>query len=733
MTKEERLLRLQRMFGRLTEEDRGGLESLSRDPVATLDLPDTEEGEAARRGAVKLSQERLSDIDDREMGGLEAIVMPRFRPVVFIRGNSYDSLEAPWTHLNVESTRKALAATFASVARIELPDTPWTYGGTGFVVGPNLLMTNRHVARIFAQGVGDRRIGFRRGEAAVDFKREVGSPEDDRSAVFEVAGVVMVHPYWDMALLRVEGLGAEHIPLSLSTREPETLLGREVIVVGYPARDERNDLALQDRIFQRQYNVKRLQPGKLREREAVSSFGNDVLAQTHDSSTLGGNSGSAVIDVTTGDVVALHFGGTYLKANYGVPMYELSRDSRVIDTGANFRAPKGPPNEWDEAWRRADGVESTDTASRPAAPASGPSYVATASAPMAPAQSAANVTFTIPLQISISVGMPAGAGVAPTVTAVPIERPMQVPVIHPGLSTRRGYLSDFLGREHVPLPSLTTKGLSAAAKLDDGSFVLKYHHFSIVVNKRRRLAMFTAANVDWRPSSRLVDGRKPTRRELTGLPEEAAEQWVTDPRIPDAHQLPDDFYTRDRGAFDKGHLVRREDASWGSSFGDMQKANGDTYHTTNCSPQVAGFNQSARGKDNWGDLENMVQKETRAEKAVVFSGPVLAGNDPTFEGHDLRGEVSIQIPRAFWKVVVAETDGKVRAYGFVLKQSLRDVSITEEFVLPPEWERHMLKIADIEEKLDGHVKLDWLKEHDAFDSDEARRMQEENARLGVIS
>ena len=45
---------------------------------------------------------------------------------------------------------------------------------------------------------------------------------------------------------------------------------------------------------------------------------------THDASTLGGNSGSAVIDIDSGDIVALHFAGEYLKANYAVPMYELA-------------------------------------------------------------------------------------------------------------------------------------------------------------------------------------------------------------------------------------------------------------------------------------------------------------------------------------------------------------------------------------------------------------------------
>ena len=40
---------------------------------------------------------------------------------------------------------------------------------------------------------------------------------------------------------------------------------------------------------------------------------------THDCTTLGGNSGSVVLDLETGQAVGLHCGGTFLKANYAVP------------------------------------------------------------------------------------------------------------------------------------------------------------------------------------------------------------------------------------------------------------------------------------------------------------------------------------------------------------------------------------------------------------------------------
>ena len=211
-----------------------------------------------------------------------------------------------------------------------------------------------------------------------------------------------------------------------------------------------------------------------------------------------------------------------------------------------------------------------------------------------------------------------------------------------------------------------------------------------------------------------MDGRKPTRAELTGIPDNVMEQWVTDDRLSVDEQLPDIFYTRDRQAFDKGHLVRRDDVTWGSGFEDIQMANGDTYYTTNCSPQVEGFNRAASGEFNWGDLENMVQKETKAEKVMLFSGPVLAPQDRLFEGLTDSGRVLVKIPRRFWKIIVARTESGVKAFGFMPKQDLSAVNFGDvEFALPELWKEHLVSIATIEKNLFGLVSLDWFKERDA--------------------
>ena len=67
---------------------------------------------------------------------------------------------------------------------------------------------------------------------------------------------------------------------------------------------------------------------------------------------------------------------------------------------------------------------------------------------------------------------------------------------------------------------------------------------------------------------------------LSGLGTSDQEQWFPDPRLDNAYQLSDYFYTRDDGAFDKGHIVRRDDAAWGKTYTLLRRANGDTYHVT---------------------------------------------------------------------------------------------------------------------------------------------------------
>ncbi|MFZ4470872.1 MAG: hypothetical protein ACOYOZ_16535, partial [Pirellula sp.] len=167
----------------------------------------------------KLENGDFDDITPRERGHLEAIVEEDGRPVVFVIDDQFDTLLAPWTQLNADPVRSRINAVIPSIGRIEdisggIPQ----HIGTGFVVGPNLMMTNRHVAEAFVRGTGrlQNQLSFIPGiESAIDFRRENELDPNDLSTSIRLTDVVMVHPYWDMALFRFDGLSAANGGLRL--------------------------------------------------------------------------------------------------------------------------------------------------------------------------------------------------------------------------------------------------------------------------------------------------------------------------------------------------------------------------------------------------------------------------------------------------------------------------------------------------------------------------------------
>ncbi|WP_172683463.1 DNA/RNA non-specific endonuclease, partial [Verrucomicrobium spinosum] len=184
-----------------------------------------------------------------------------------------------------------------------------------------------------------------------------------------------------------------------------------------------------------------------------------------------------------------------------------------------------------------------------------------------------------------------------------------------------------------------------------------------------------------------------------------AEKWVIDRRMEPRYQVPDSFYTEDRGAFDKGHVVRRDDVCWGYDYAEVQRANGDTFHLTNCTPQVKGFNQS--GSDGiWGDLENEVQRQGKQERYCIFAGPVFDedgthdDDDRTFSGRDEEGRMlRVKIPQRYWKMIIARRDNRLEVFAFILRQDLSSVLL--EFDVTATWRPHQVSVAELETALGG--------------------------------
>ena len=120
------------------------------------------------------------------------------------------------------------------------------------------------------------------------------------------------------------------------------------------------------------------------------------------------------------------------------------------------------------------------------------------------------------------------------------------------LSSRKGYDERFLG-VRVPMPKVIDRKI--VSKLDSGAYRLPYEHFTVVMHRTRRLALFTASNVDAEPGARRSPspgGTTPGRRSAACVHSDDREKWFTDPRIPATHQLPNAFFDKDRAVLRQG-------------------------------------------------------------------------------------------------------------------------------------------------------------------------------------
>ncbi|MBO0903467.1 DNA/RNA non-specific endonuclease [Jiella sonneratiae] len=267
----------------------------------------------------------------------------------------------------------------------------------------------------------------------------------------------------------------------------------------------------------------------------------------------------------------------------------------------------------------------------------------------------------------------------------------------PDYKNRVGYDPVFLG-EAVPLPTLRDASHGPLAATASGP-ELKYHHYSVMMNERRRLAYVSAVN---------IDGAAPFQQSREG-----SDRWYLDPRLAAALQA-DGSYYRDN-PLDRGHLVRRADAAWGHSTEEAERANDDTFHFTNCSPQHEIFNQSRlasrKGLMLWGNLENAVARLAgqSQRRLSVMNGPVFTEHDRPYR-HDFF------VPAAFWKLVIfPESETKVSALAFRLSQADQIAGLAREAALDQglvEFRPQQIAIAELE----AITGLDFgtLRQRDAF-------------------
>jgi endonuclease G, mitochondrial len=273
-----------------------------------------------------------AEFSEPEANRLEAVVLKVGRPAILIENNTFQARTDEWG-TRLEAARAHIEKAIAAVGRIEMSNHPQgiLYDGTGWLVAPDIIITNSHVARQFGLKTGST-FSFKSNKALskairaqVDFREEY---RVDKEEQFEALEVIYLNESEnpDIAFLRISRnslrggviatLQAKPIPLASTTIKS----GAFVAAIGYPKKDSaRNPLpdAEMDKIFDDIYDVKRLQPGQIMKTET------ELL--THDCSTLGGNSGSVLLNLATGEAIGIHYGGEFLKGNWAIPSQVIQK------------------------------------------------------------------------------------------------------------------------------------------------------------------------------------------------------------------------------------------------------------------------------------------------------------------------------------------------------------------------------------------------------------------------
>jgi endonuclease G len=318
---------------------------------------------------------------------------------------------------------------------------------------------------------------------------------------------------------------------------------------------------------------------------------------------------------------------------------------------------------------------------------------------MTSANPGTTMKFTIPIEITVSVPGLSGASPSVDMPAPSPSKTLQSGAesvrLDQDYSNRKGYVPDFIAGFQVPLPEPSDKLSKQVAPLrpqeeSAASGELKYEHFSLKLNKVRRIAIFTATNIDG-ATYLTVD------RDTGKVKDAEGDTWFKDPRVSASFYLDQSFYSAWSTYFDRGHLTRRSDPTWGTSA-QAERANADTFHFSNCSPQHFLFNESAK---YWQGLERYV-----LENGLIAAGSqnhICVIQGPIFDDKiDLWAD-DVQIPSSFFKIVSWMSINGPKSVGLVVDQ-LKLLSMPRHGMTPPadlpsvDVNHWRVAIADIEKK-----------------------------------
>lgn len=352
---------------------------------------------------------------DRQ-AALETIVSEE-RPVLFVKKNALDVNEATIIGEEAQDLVNKMAGARGKVepllplvGRIDVANFPnnLPYVGTGWFVANDVVVTNRHVAGLIARNDGLKyqfKLGMDMLPMAVTWNNaheydDLPPAPGEPDPVFQVTEVLYIEPDSgpnDIAFIRVNRNPSGNTPTFIPVATTDVGPDVPVCVIGYPARASRTvipDQTLMRRLYLERFDIKRAAPGY--------TFGTANGTSTHDCTTLGGNSGSVVVELATGRAVGLHFSGLYKEANFAVPASAISQ----YVTGQKWNAPvvitPSKPGEKEQE----EQPQGTQQLHSPAA-----------AAPSA-ATGSQTVSLTVPLNIAVTVSLGQVQGQPPTVTAV---------------------------------------------------------------------------------------------------------------------------------------------------------------------------------------------------------------------------------------------------------------------------------------------------------------------------
>lgn len=558
-----------------------------------------------------------------------------------------------------------------AVARVALETNAESTTGTGFLISPELFITNQHVIRDEVAAAAARII--------FDYEADEGGLPR-KTSVFRLAPEVFFLPSdendLDFALIavgeRVQGAGslAEFGYCPLSFTPDRHRLGMNVNIIQHP-NGQLKCVVLRNNLLVARSDV----PGRL----------------LYETDTDEGSSGALVCN-DQWDVIALHH---YREASQGVVLPDgvdrTSVNEGIRISSIHARLTQALPT-LDDAQRpmlqralslwKEDAPTERRLERRPEPPSVGPEA---ATQPvnrrneetkgklvMSDSQS---VKLIVPIEITVRLAPQEELG-APKAERKELRRQRELSEssrLDRDYANRNGFDDEFVPGVRIKLEKITEPLSKQIAPLREeekkrAPGELRYQNFSVILSKTRRIALLTATNID---GPTYVSINRDSGQPNAEQPGEG-ETWYKDTRISDAYFIGQEFYDEWSHIFDRGHLTRRNDPTWGEN---ASRANADTFHFTNCSPQHWKFNQSIKV---WQGIERYVLEKGLWETGLNKKLSVLQG--PLFEGQDWADD--IRIPSGFWKIVVWKGAGGLKAVALVADQSSL-FSLTRQFIGKP--------------------------------------------------